>query len=123
MSRKGSKVAQLPVLEPDAAGIDIGATEVFVAVPADRDPEPVGSFETFTTDLEALADWLQHCRIRTVAMESTGVFWIPLFRILEKRDIQVLLVNARHVKNRPPTYAFEQAFSLPPGFRPALVPR
>jgi transposase len=58
MSRKQSKVAQLPVLEPDAAGIDIGATEVFVAVPADRDPEPVRSFETFTADLEALAGWL-----------------------------------------------------------------
>lgn len=101
MSRKQSKVAQLPVLEPDAAGIDIGATEVFVAVPADRDPEPIRSFETFTADLEALADWLQHCRVRTVAMESTGVFWIPLFQILEKRGIQVLLVNARHVKNVP----------------------
>jgi transposase len=91
----------LPVLEPDAAGIDIGATEVFVAVPADRDPEPIRSFETFTEDLERLADWLQHCQIRTVAMESTGVFWIPLFQILEKRNIRVLLVNAQHVKNVP----------------------
>jgi len=101
MSSKPSKVVQLPVLEPDAAGIDIGAREVFVAVPADRDTRPVRSFETFTADLEALADWLQQCRIRTVAMESTGVFWIPLFQILEKRSIQVLLVNAQHVKNVP----------------------
>jgi transposase len=65
MSKKQNKVAQLPVLDPDAAGIDIGATEVFVAVPADRDPEPIRSFETFTEDLERLAEWLQHCRIRT----------------------------------------------------------
>lgn len=101
MAKKRSKAAELPVLEPDAAGIDIGATEVFVAVPADRDPEPIRSFETFTEDLESLADWLEHCRIRTVAMESTGVFWIPLFQILEKRNIQVQLVNARHVKNVP----------------------
>jgi transposase len=101
MAKKRSKTAELPVLEPDAAGIDIGATAVFVAVPADRDPEPVRSFRTFTEDLEGLADWLEHCRIRTVAMESTGVFWIPLFQILEKRKIQVLLVNAQHVKNVP----------------------
>lgn len=100
MSKK-RKGAQLPIIEPDAAGIDIGATRVFVAVPADRDLEPVRSFETFTADLEGLADWLQRCRIRTVAMESTGVFWIPLFQILEKRNIQVLLVNAQHVKNVP----------------------
>lgn len=101
MSKKRYKVAPLPVIEPDAAGIDVGATEVFVAVPADRDPEPVRSFETFTVDLEKLADWLQRCRIRTVAMESTGVFWIPLHQILEKRNIQVLLVNAQHVKDVP----------------------
>lgn len=101
MYKKRSKVAQMPVLEPDAAGIDIGAREVFVAVPADRDPEPIRCFQTFTADLEALADWLQQCRIRTIAMESTGVFWIPLFQILEKRNFQVLLVNAQHLKNVP----------------------
>jgi transposase len=101
MSKRRPKAFQLPVLEPDAAGIDIGATSVFVAVPRDRDPHPIRSFATFTADLESLADWLQQCRIRTVAMESTGVFWIPLFQILEKRKIQVLLVNAQHVKNVP----------------------
>jgi len=101
MSKKRYKVAPLPVIEAHAAGIDVGATEIFVAVPADRDPEPVRSFQTFTVELEKLADWLQHCQIRTVAMESTGVFWIPLYQILEKRNIQVLLVNARHVKNVP----------------------
>ena len=101
MSRKRNRVAQLPVIEPNAAGIDVGATQVFVAVPADRDPESVRSFETFTVELERLADWLEQCRVQTVAMESTGVYWIPLFQILEKRNIEVCLVNARHVKNVP----------------------
>jgi transposase len=88
-------------VEPNAAGIDVGATQIFVAVPADRDPESIRCFQTFTVDLESLADWLQQCQIRTVAMESTGVYWIPLFQILEKRKIQVWLVNAHHVKNVP----------------------
>jgi transposase len=101
MPHKKSRVTRLPVIEPDAAGIDVGATQVFVAVPADRDPESIRSFDTFTVELERLADWLQQCGIRTVAMESTGVYWIPLFQILEKRNIQVCLVNARHVKNVP----------------------
>jgi hypothetical protein len=68
--------AALPVLNPDAAGIDIGATEIYVAVPADRDPESVRMFATFTQDLNELADWLQQCNVRTVAMDSTGVYWI-----------------------------------------------
>jgi transposase len=96
-----SNSAVLPVMRPDAAGIDIGATEIFVAVPPDRAAENVRSFPTFTQDLYALADWLKQCRIRTVAMESTGVYWIPLFQILEARGFQVCLVNARHVKNVP----------------------
>lgn len=97
---KNKKVA-LPVLNPDAAGIDIGATEIYVAVPADRDPEPVRMFATFTQDLNELADWLQQCCVRTVAMESTGVYWIPLMQILESRELEVYLVNAKHVKNVP----------------------
>jgi transposase len=101
MAKKRNKTASLPLVEPDAAGIDIGATQVFVAVPADRDSEPVRSFQTFTVELERLSDWLQACRIRTVAMESTGVYWIPLFQILEKRGFEVRLVNAHHVKNVP----------------------
>ena len=84
----------LPVMRPNAGGIDIGATEIFVAVPADRDVESVRSFPTFTEDLHTLADWLQQCRVDTVAMESTGVYWIPLFQILEARGIEVHLVNA-----------------------------
>jgi transposase len=93
--------AVLPVMRPDAAGIDIGATEIFVAVPVDRAVENVRSFPTFTQDLYALADWLKQCGIKTVAMESTGVYWIPLFQILEDRGLEVCLVNARHVKNVP----------------------
>src|SRR5215475_9608700 len=95
------KQTMLPVMRPDAAGIDIGATEIFVAVPADRAVENIRSFPTFTQDLYALADWLAQCRVKTVAMESTGVYWIPLFQILEERGFEVCLVNARHVKNVP----------------------
>ncbi len=91
----------LPVMRPNAGGIDIGATEVFVGVPADRDADSVRSFPTFTQDLHELADWLQRCRVDTVAMESTGVYWIPLFQILEARGIEVHLVNAQHVHHVP----------------------
>lgn len=90
-----------PVQESNAAGIDVGAREVFVAVPADRDGEPVRVFQTFTEDLEAMAEWLLACRISTVAMESTGVYWIPLYDVLEQRGLKVCLVNARHMKNVP----------------------
>jgi len=91
----------LPVINPNAAGIDVGATEVYGAVPQDRAAQPVRRFATFTQDLQALADWLQTCGVQTVAMESTGVYWIPLFQILESRGIEVCLVNSRHVKNVP----------------------
>jgi hypothetical protein len=70
-------------------------------VPADRDPQPSRRFGTFTQDLLALARWLKQCGIRTVAMEATGVYWIPLFQILEEEGLEVCLVNARHVKNVP----------------------
>jgi transposase len=99
--RINNKKVTLPVLNPDAAGIDIGATEIYVAVPADRDPEPVRMFATFTQDLNQLADWLQRCGVRTVAMESTGVYWIPLMQLLETRGLEGYLVNAKHVKNVP----------------------
>jgi len=94
-------LAPVPVLEPNAAGVDIGATEIYIAVPVDRDSEPVRRFATFTEDLIAAADWLERCGIKTVAMESTGVYWIPLFQMLEGRGLKVCLVNARHVKNVP----------------------
>jgi len=86
-------------LNPHAAGIDCGSAEHFVAVPADRDSTPVRSFTTFTGDLERLADWLTACRVTHVAMEATGVYWIPIFEILDARGFQVSLVNARHVKH------------------------
>lgn len=88
-------------MRPNAGGVDIGATEIFVAVPADRHTESVRSFPAFTQDLHLLADWLQECRVDTVAMESTGVYWIPLFQILEARGIEVHLVNAQHVHHVP----------------------
>jgi transposase len=88
-------------LTPHAAGIDCGSAEHFVAVPPDRDTTPVRSFATFTGDLHRLADWLTACRVTSVAMEATGVYWIPLYEILEARGFTVLLVNARHVKNVP----------------------
>ena len=85
----------------NAAGIDCGSREHYVAVPPDRDPVPVQSFPTFTSDLVRLADWLTRCRITSVAMEATGVYWIPLYEILDARGFDVRLVNAHHVKNVP----------------------
>ncbi len=88
-------------LNRNAAGIDIGSRSHFVAVPVGSDENSVREFSAFTGDLEKLADWLISCKITTVAMESTGVYWIPVFEILEKRGLEVRLVNARHVKNVP----------------------
>jgi len=98
---QGGAVPRLHCIEPNPAGIDVGAPEIFVAVPPDRDASPVRSFETFTQDLHRLKEWLQQCRITTVALESTGVYWIPLFQILEEAGLQVCLVNAQHVKHVP----------------------
>ncbi len=83
----------------NAAGIDVGSDRHFVAVPEGRDTESVREFGTFTADLEAIGDWLEKCGVSTVAMESTGVYWIPLFEVLERRGFEVKLVDARHVKN------------------------
>src|SRR6516162_9366955 len=99
--RKGMCLEGRPILEKNAAGVDIGAREMFVAVPPDRDGHPVRIFDTFTEDLQKLADWLVSCGVTTVAMESTGVYWIPLFDILEVRGLKPCLVNARHMKNVP----------------------
>ena len=98
-SRRSPSV--LERIQVDVAGIDCGASEHYVSVPPDRDPTPIQSFRTFTTDLERLADWLVACRITSVAMEATGVYWIPVYDILEARGLEVLLVNARHVKHVP----------------------
>jgi len=96
-----SALEPLGVVHPHAAGLDIGASEIWAAVPLDRDATPVRAFGTFTPDLEVLADWLAACRITSVAMESTGVYWIPIFELLETRGFEVYLVNARHIKNVP----------------------
>jgi transposase len=91
----------LAVVNPNAAGIDIGAREHWVAVPPDRAEESVRGFSALTPGLHELAEWLVKCGVTTVAMESTGVYWVPLYEILEARGINVQLVNARHVRNVP----------------------
>jgi transposase len=97
---KSSTKALVPI-HSNAAGLDVGATFHVVAVAPDRDDEPVRSFRSFTGDLHRLADWLKSVGITTIAMESTGVYWVPVFEILEARGFEVLLVNARDVKNVP----------------------
>ena len=103
MSKKKVKQSQVLVtlerVHPNAGALDIGALEIWAAVPPDRAEESVRCFGTFTIELEALADWLVECGVDTVTMESTGVYWIPVFEMLEARGLKVYLVNARHVKN------------------------
>lgn len=91
----------LSVLHPKAAGIDVGNAEHYVAVPPDRDAEPVRCFGCFTAELVALAEWLARCGIETVAMQSTGVYWIPLYDILTERGMRVFVVNPRETRNMP----------------------
>jgi len=99
--KKVTEDSSLPIIQPDAAGLDIGASEIWACVPATRAAPAVRSFGTFTPDLHTLAAWLKTCGIKTVAMESTGVYWIPIFEILEAAGFEVSLVNARHIKNVP----------------------
>jgi transposase len=104
MRREKSQVSVwegLRIIHPGAAGWDIGSEEIWAAVAPAGHEEPVRKFGTFTPDLNALADWLLACGVNTVAMESTGVYWIPVYEILEARGLQVFVVNARHVKNVP----------------------
>lgn len=100
MTNKNNK-KNLAVINPNTAGIDIGSREHYVCVPADRDDKNVRKFAAFTSDLKEMATWLKQCGIKTIAMESTGVYWIPVFQILETSGFEVILVNARHVKNVP----------------------
>jgi len=95
----GRRNRALTLKHPNAAGIDVGAESHFVAVPPDRDDEPVREFRSFTEDLHRIAQWLSYCGVDTVAMESTGVYWIALYEFLESKGFMVYLVNARHVKN------------------------
>jgi transposase len=91
----------LEIVHRDAAGIDVGSASHFVAVPPDRDPQPVREFGSWTADLERMAEWLKQCGIRTVAMQSTGVYWIAVLEVLERAGLEVYLVNARGTKNLP----------------------
>jgi transposase len=91
----------LPALNQNAAGIDVGNAEHYVAVPAGRDAEPVQKFGSFTADLHRMAQWLKACGIQTVAMQATGVYWVALYQILEDYGLEVNVVNAHHTKTLP----------------------
>ena len=100
--RKGSKTKPVErKCQPDAVGCDIGAREIFVAAASDRDENPVRYSGTFTGDLHKMAEWMVQCNIKTVAMESTGVYWIPVYDVFEKHGLEVRLVNPRNRKNVP----------------------
>ena len=101
MRKMQSEDLSLEVIHPDAAGIDIGNESHYAAVPPSRDSQPVREFGCTTAELKAMAAWLKQCRIRTVAMQSTGVYWIAVFDILEQAGLEVYLVNARDTKNLP----------------------
>lgn len=91
----------LEIVHPDAAGIDIGGSEHYVAVDPRRDDQPVRTFGCFTEDLHRMAEWLKERGIRTVAMQSTGVYWIPVYDVLEQYGLEVWLVNAQQTRNLP----------------------
>jgi len=91
----------LDIVHPNAAGVDIGGSEHWVAINPELDEKPVRCFQCFTEDLQQMADWLIERGVRSVAMQSTGVYWIPVFEILQQRGLEVYLVNARHTKNLP----------------------
>ncbi len=97
-SRDGGK---MPMVHPNAAAIDVGATMHMAAVSPDRSPEPVRSFGTFTADLHRLVEWFTECGVETVVMELTSVYWIPTFELLDDRGFAVFLVNARDAKHVP----------------------
>jgi len=104
MNRKRSKSKAertMPMVHPNAAAIDVGATMHMAAVGADRASDPVRSFGTFTNDLHRLVDWFTECGVETVVMESTSVYWIPIFELLDARGFTVFLVNARDAKHVP----------------------
>jgi transposase len=99
--RRATQTVETTVVHPNAAGIDVGAKAHYIAVPTDRTDQPVRCFGTTTVDLIELSKWLLACGVDTVAIESTGVYWIPLAEILEVHGIEVCLVNARHIQNVP----------------------
>jgi hypothetical protein len=100
-ANKSVNLQVLPIVNPNAAGIDVGAKEHLVAVPCDRDPKPVRTFQAFTPELHELAAWLKRCGIQTIALESTGIYWISLYEVLDQYGFEIRVVNARHVKHVP----------------------
>ena len=96
--RKPKATPSLPIINPHAAGIDVGADKMFVSVPIDSCPKPISTFDVFTPDLLNIAKWLKECQVKTVAMESTGVYWIPLYEILEAHGFDVTLVAHNYPK-------------------------
>jgi transposase len=106
-AKKATKLSKLslgrdiPVIQLNACGIDVGAESVFACVPLDRDSMPVREFSAFTANLRDLAEWLIKCKVTSIAMESTGVYWVPIFEVLIEYDFEIYLVNAHHVKNVP----------------------
>src|SRR5216110_845372 len=101
MRKMQNEDLSLEVIHPDAGGIDIGNESHYVAVPPSRDSQSVREFGCTTAELKAMAVWLKQCRIRTVAMQSTGVYWVAVYDILEQAGLEVYLVNARDTKNLP----------------------
>ncbi len=99
--QQSKSALSLECIEPNAAGIDVGASEIYVAVPPGRDEQTIRRFQTFTQDLREMAEWVKRCGVTTVAMESTGVYWIPPYEILEEAGVRVCLVNSKHVKHVP----------------------
>lgn len=104
MAKKAQKIrknkrSELLIVNPDAAGIDVASTEFQVCVPEDRDDDYNRRFDAFTCDLRAIAEWLRQCRIITVAMEATGIYWLQLYAILEEYGFDVIVCNAKHIKN------------------------
>ena len=99
--RLNTEDSGLEIVNRNVAGIDVGNESHYVAVPPSRNPQPVQEFGRWTADLERMADWLKTCGIETVVMQSTGVYWIALYDVLEKRGFKMCLANARHTKNLP----------------------
>ncbi len=100
ISKKFKSNQNIEIIHPNAAGIDIGSKEHWVCVPPNITPN-IRTFGSFTSDLHAIANWLKECKVKTIAMESTGVYWISLYQVLESQGFEIFLTNARHSKNVP----------------------
>jgi transposase len=100
-AKKANELEVLPPLNRNAAGIDVGSAAHYVAVPVGRDPKPVQEFGSFTADLHRMAQWLKACKVDTVVMQATGVYWTALYDVLESYELEVNVVNARHTKTLP----------------------